>query len=71
MMPTIVEMALQEAALRLAWYTRTHGGIPAAQIMKLQLSASGGRRDIEADELLNEANLIRDYLLEICTSRQK
>jgi hypothetical protein len=44
-MMTIVEMALQEAALRLAWYTRAHGGIPAAEAIKLQLSASGVRRD--------------------------
>ncbi len=36
MMMTIVEMALQEAALRLAWYTRAHGGIPAAEAIKLQ-----------------------------------
>jgi hypothetical protein len=68
---TIVDMALQEAALRLAWYVRAYGGIPDDQLVKLHQGASGLRRDLETIELLKEADSIRKYLLEICTSSPK
>ena len=68
MIMPIAEEALQEAALRLAWYSKAYGGIPAVELMKLQLSANGLRHDAEAAELLEEANSIRDYLLQICAS---
>jgi hypothetical protein len=39
-MPTkTVEMALQEAALGLAWHMRTYGGVPSADVTKLQAYA--------------------------------
>jgi hypothetical protein len=58
-------MALKEAAVRLAWYIKSYGAIPAADMVKLYLYASGLRHDAEAIELLDEAESIKEYLIEM------
>jgi hypothetical protein len=57
--------ALDEAALRLAWYIGVHGPIPDGDVIMLQAVATGLREDREAKQLLDEARNIKEYLLEI------
>ena len=64
----ITRMALDGAALRLAWYVRTYGGIPAPETIRLTLVAKGLHKETDAGEPLSEARAINDYLLSICRS---
>jgi hypothetical protein len=57
--------ALDEAALRLAWYIKVYGPIPNDDLIKLQTAATGMREDREAQQLLDEARSIKEYLVEI------
>jgi hypothetical protein len=59
------DKALQEAAIRLAWYLKKFGGMPDLEIGKLALAARGLQRSTETDELLAQAREIKDYLLAI------
>jgi hypothetical protein len=59
----IIEKALNEATLRLAWYLKTYGGIPVAEFAKLTLAGHGLRND----ELLDDARVIKEQLLSICS----
>jgi hypothetical protein len=66
---TTLNNALDEAALRLAWYLRTYGEIPSDEVVKLTLIATGIQRRFNTNDLLTEAREVRAHLLELCTDR--
>jgi hypothetical protein len=59
--------AMDEAALRLAWYIRTYGPIPNGDLIKLRAVTTGLREDRETKQLLDEARSIKEYLVEIAS----
>jgi hypothetical protein len=65
----VLDRALSEASIRLAWYLKAHGGIPPAELAKLGGIATGLWPVAEAVEMRTEAENIKSYLLDICASR--
>ncbi len=59
---------LKRGQIRLAWYSKTYGSIPDAEIVKLTLVGHGLRDDANTRELFNEARAIKDYLLSLSSS---